>query len=242
MIQVFKKEISNFLNSLTAYIVIIVFLTTIGLLMWVFPDTNVMQYGFADMVTLFRFGPYVLMFMVPAITMRMFAEEKKSGTLEILFTKPLTDNQIILGKYMAGMILVTLSILPTLLYFVSIYLLGNPVGNIDTAGTAGSYIGLILLGGVFASLGLFASSVTENQVVAFIISIFLCFVLYDGFQQLPGLQSGNPAGQILEKLSIAYYYNDLSRGLINLSSVVYLLSVILFMLILTKLIIGSRKW
>ncbi|HLF36279.1 MAG TPA: gliding motility-associated ABC transporter permease subunit GldF [Cyclobacteriaceae bacterium] len=242
MIQVFNKEVSNFLNSLTAYIVIVVFLTIIGLLMWVFPDTSILEYGFADMFTLFRFGPYVLMFLVPAITMKMFAEEKKNGTFEILFTRPLSDNEIILGKYLAAMVLVLLSIAPTLLYFFSIYQLGNPQGNIDAAGTAGSYIGLVLLGGVFASIGIFASSMTENQVVAFILSIFLCFILYDGFQQLPGLQSVNSVRIILEKLSIAFYYNDLSKGLINLNGIVYLLSVILFMLILTKLVIGSRKW
>jgi ABC-2 type transport system permease protein len=213
-----------------------------SLMMWVFPDTNVLQYGFADMETLFRFGPYVFMFLVPAITMRMFAEEKKSGTLEILFTKPLSDYQIILGKYLASVVLVIFSLLPTLLYYFSIYKLGSPPGNIDSAGVIGSYIGLVLLGGVFASIGLFSSSMTENQVIAFIISLFLCFILYDGFQSLSSINIWSRYSDLLEKLSIAYYYNDLSMGLINIKSVIYLLSVISFMILLTKLVTGSRKW
>lgn len=242
MIQVFFKEVNNFFNSLTAYIVIAVFLTTIGLMMWVFPDTSVLAYGFADMDTLFRVGPYVFMFLVPAITMRMFAEEKKSGTQEILFTKPLNDLQIILGKYLASVMLVLFSLIPTLLYYFSLYRLGSPPGNIDTAGVAGSYVGLILLGSVFAAIGLFSSSLTENQVVAFIVSVFLCFILYDGFQSLASINAWSKIAALLQKLSLSYYYNDLSRGLIDTRSLVFFLSVIAFMITLTKLVTGSRKW
>ena len=221
---------------------VIVFLTTIGLLMWVFPDTSVLLHGFADMETLFRLGPYVFMFLVPAITMRMFSEEKKSGTMEILFTRPLNDYEIILGKYFASVVLVLFSLIPTLLYYYSIYTLGSPPGNIDTAGVIGSYIGLTLLGCVFASIGLLSSSVTENQVAAFILSVFLCFIFYDGFQSLAAINVWSKVTAVINKLSIAYYYNDLSRGLIDLGSIVYFLSVIAFMLLLTKLVTGSRKW
>ena len=242
MIQVLYKEVNNFFNSLTAYIVVIVFLTTIGLLMWVFPETSVLLYGFADMETLFRLGPYVFMFLVPAITMRMFSEEKKSGTMEILFTRPLNDYQIILGKYFASVALVLFSLIPTLLYYYSIYTLGSPPGNIDTAGVIGSYIGLALLGCVFASIGLLSSSLTENQVVAFILSVFLCFIFYDGFQSLASINVWSKVAGVINKLSIANYYNDLSRGLIDVGSIVYFLSVIAFMLLLTKLVTGSRKW
>jgi len=242
MIQVFYKEINNFFNSLTAYIVVIVFLTTIGLLMWVFPDTNVLQYGFADMETLFRLGPYVFMFLVPAITMRMFSEEKKSGTIEILFTRPLSDYEIILGKYLASVVLVLFSLIPTLLYYYSIYTLGSPPGNIDTAGVIGSYIGLALLGSVFASIGLLASSLTENQVVAFILSVFLCFIFYDGFQSMAAINVWSKVTALINRLSIAYYYNDLSRGLIDMTSILYFLSVIAYMLLLTKFVTGRRKW
>ena len=184
MIQVLSKEFNSFLNSLIAYIVIGVFLTGIGLLMWVFPETSVLEYGYADMETLFSLGPYVYIFLIPAITMRSFAEEAKGGTLELLLTKPLSDWDIILGKFLACFFLVLLSLVPTLIYYFSVYSLGNPVGNIDTPGVIGSYIGLILLGGVFCAIGVFASSVTNNQIVSFIVAAFLCYLLFAGFESL----------------------------------------------------------
>src|ERR1700748_3868739 len=145
MLQVLSKEFNSFLNSLIAYMVIGVFLTAIGLLMWVFPETSVLEYGYADMDTLFSFGPYVFMFLIPAITMRSFAEEKKTGTMELLLTKPLSDWDIMLGKFMASFLLVIVALAPTVIYYYSVYQLGNPVGNIDTPGVIGSYVGLALL-------------------------------------------------------------------------------------------------
>ena len=158
MFQVLSKEFSSFLNSLIAYVVIGVFLMGMGLLMWVFPDTSVLDYGYADMETLFSLGPYVFIFLVPAITMRSFAEEKKGGTMELLFTKPLTDWDIILGKFLASFLLVLFALIPTLIYYYSISALGNPTGNLDTPGIIGSYIGLSMLAGVFCAIGIFASS------------------------------------------------------------------------------------
>jgi ABC-2 type transport system permease protein len=149
MIHVLSKEFSSFLNSLIAYVVIGVFLIGMGLLVWVFPDTSILDYGYADMGTLFSLAPYVFIFLIPAITMRSFAEEKKAGTMELLLTKPLTNWDILLGKFFACFLLVLFSLLPTLIYYVSIHQLGNPPGNIDTPGVIGSYVGLILLGGVF---------------------------------------------------------------------------------------------
>lgn len=242
MIYVLRKEINAFLHSLIAYIIIAVFLTSIGLLMWVFPDTSVLEYGFADMSTLFNLGPYVFIFLIPAITMRMFAEEKKAGTMELLLTKPLHDWEIILGKYLAGFVLVVFSILPTLLYYVTIYQLGNPAGNIDTAGTMGSYVGLILLGGVFTSIGIFSSSFTENQVVSFIIAAFLCFVIYSGFQSLAALPLWGGVAYKIEQMGILYHYNAMSRGLIDSRNVIYFVSVIALMLLLTNFVMSSRKW
>ena len=145
MTEVFKKELNSFLNSLIAYVVIGVFLTSIGLMMWVFTDTSVLEYGFADMDTLFSLGPYVFIFLVPAITMKSFAEEKKMGTMELLLTKPLSDWNIVLGKFLAAFALVMFALIPSLIYYYSIYKLGNPVGNIDSAGVAGSYVGLMFL-------------------------------------------------------------------------------------------------
>lgn len=242
MWQVFNKEISTFLNSLIAYIIIIVFLTGIGLIIWVFPETSVLEYGYADLGALFSFGPYVFMFLIPAITMRMFAEEKKAGTLEILFTRPLKDWEIVLGKYFAGFALVFFSLLPTLLYYYTIYVLGSPPGNIDTAGTMGSYVGLLLLGGVFTSIGILSSAITENQVIAFIIAVFMCFIIFSGFNSLASIDIWGQSSSFVNRLGILYHYSSLSRGLIDSRNLVYFLSVIAIMLLTTNLILGSRKW
>ena len=242
MISVFRKEVAAFLNSLIAYIVIGVFLTGIGLLMWVFPQTNILDYGFADMETLFGLAPYVFMFLIPAICMKFFAEEKKSGTMELLFTRPLTDLQVILGKYLAGLFLVLFSLLPTLIYYYSVYELGNPKGNLDSAGIMGSYIGLLLLGAFFTSLGVLASSLTENQIVAFILGAFLCFLWYDGLEAIASIQAIGSAGHLVERLGVVYHYNALSRGLMDSRDIMYFLSITTVAILLTKLVIGSRKW
>lgn len=239
MIQVFAKEFNSFLNSLIAYMVIGVFLTGIGLLMWVFPDTSVLEYGFADMDTLFSMGPYVFIFLVPAITMKSFAEEKKLGTLELLLTKPLSDWDVVLGKFLAAFALVLLALAPTVIYYISIYKLGNPVGNIDSAGVWGSYIGLALLAMIFCAIGLLASSLTTNQIVSFILAAFLCFLIYTGFDSLATF--GNNA-LLIKQLGILYHYDSLSKGLIDSRDVIYFLSVTAFMLVITKTIIGSRQW
>jgi len=242
MYTVFIKEVNYFLNTLIAYIVISVFLTAIGLLMWVFPDTSVLSYGYSDMETLFSFGPYVFMFLIPAITMRMFAEESKNGTLELLFTRPLTDWQIILGKYFSAYFLVIFALIPTLLYYFTIYQLGSPVGNIDTPGVIGSYIGITLLGGVFTAIGIFSSAITSNQIIAFIVSVFMCFILYAGFSSLSVMNIWGGSASMIEQFGISYHYNAMSKGLLDSRNLIYFFSVSVFMLLLTKLIIGSRKW
>jgi ABC-2 type transport system permease protein len=242
MFHVFSKEFNSFLNSLIAYVVIGVFLTGMGLLMWVFPETSVLDYGYADMDTLFSLGPYVLIFLIPAITMKSFAEEKKAGTMELLLTKPLSDWQIILGKFLAGFALVLFALIPTFLYYYSVFLLGNPVGNIDTPGIMGSYIGLTLLAGVFCAVGILASSLTANQIVAFILAAFLCFILFTGFESVSALSTAAGNALLLKQLGISYHYDSLSKGLIDSRDVLYFLSVIFLMLSITKLILGSRQW
>lgn len=239
MWAIYKKEIRQFLNSLIAYVVIGVFLTGIGLLTWVFPETSILTYGYADMETLFTMGPFVFMFLIPAITMRMLAEENKTGTIELLLTRPLTDAQIILGKFLAAFTLVIFSILPTLIYCYSISQLGNPVGNLDVPGIAGSYVGLILLGGVFAAIGVFASSLSENQIIAFIIAVFLCFFLFAGLESLAGLFSGQIA-TITEELSLSYHFEAMSRGLIDTRNVTYFIGVAAIVLLLTHLKMATR--
>lgn len=242
MYSIFRKEVNSFLNSLIAYIVIGVFLVATGLLIWVFPETNVLDYGYADLGVLFSFAPYVFMFLIPAITMRMFAEEKKTGTLELLYTRPISNWDIIMGKFLAGFFLVFFSILPTLLYYVSIYYLGNPVGNIDTAGVMGSYIGLLLLGGVFTAVGIMASSFTENQIVAFILAVFICFILYSGFNSLAAINPWAATALLIEQLGIVYHYSILSKGLLDFRNILYFVSIAGFMLAITQFNLERRKW
>lgn len=222
--------------------VIGVFLISMGLLMWVFPETSILDYGYADMDTLFSFGPYVFIFLIPAITMRSFAEEKKGGTMELLLTKPLRDWDIILGKFFACFFLVLVALIPTLIYYYSVYQLGNPVGNIDTPGVIGSYLGLMLLGASFTSVGILASSFTPNQIVAFIVAAFLCFILFSGFNSLAAISIWSAHALFIKQLGILYHYESLSKGLIDSRDILYFLSVIFLMLSITKLILGSRQW
>jgi ABC-2 type transport system permease protein len=242
MLQVFSKEFNSFLNSLIAYIVIGVFLTAVGLLMWVFPDTAVLDYGYADMDTLFLLGPYVFIFLVPAITMRSFAEEKKAGTIELLLTKPVSDWDIILGKFFANFCLVLFALAPTLLYYYSIYMLGNPPGNIDTPGIIGSYVGIAFLAAIFCSIGIFASSITSNQIVAFILAAFLCFLTFLGFDSISLLDFWSSNSLAVKQLGILYHYDSMRKGLIDTRDIIYFLSVTFLVLSITKLILGSRQW
>ena len=242
MLSLLKKEIQSFLGSLIGYIVIIVFLTTIGLIMWIFPgDLNILDSGYANIDTLFIIAPWVFMFLVPAITMRLFADERKSGTIEFLMTKPLTDYQIVFAKYLAGVLLVILSLLPTLVYFFSVYQLGATPGNIDT-GMWGSYLGLLFLASGFVSIGIFASSLSDNQIVAFIIAVFLCFFIHIGFEFISSLDLFGTVDLFIQKLGISEHYNSMSRGVIDTRDVVYFLSLIILFILLTKIKLSSRKW
>lgn len=242
MIRVLAKEFNSFLNSLIAYVVIGVFLTGIGLLMWVFPETSVLDYGYADMDTLFSLGPYVFIFLIPAITMRSFAEERKSGTMELLLTKPLTDWDIVLGKFFACFLLVLFALIPTIIYYFSVRALGNPTGNIDTPGVIGSYVGIALLAGVFCSVGIVASSITSNQIVAFILAAFLCFLVFSGFESISTLDVWSSNTLFIKQFGILYHYEALSKGLIDSRDVIYFISVGALMLLLSKTILSARSW
>lgn len=242
MLQILSKEFNSFLNSLIAYVVIGVFLIAMGLLMWVFPESSVLEYGYADMDTLFSLGPYVFIFLVPAITMRSFSEEKKAGTIELLITKPLSDWEIIGGKFLASFFLVCCALLPTIIYFFSIQALGNPPGNIDTPGVVGSYIGLLFLGAVFSSVGILASSLTRNQIIAFITAAFFCFLLFSGFESLAAMNVWSANALLVKQLGLLEHYESMSRGLIDSRDLVFFLSVILVMLSITKIILSSRQW
>ncbi len=240
MKSIFLKEINSFFSSLIGYIVVSVFLIGTGLFVWIFPQSNVLDGGFSNLDTLFSLAPYIFMFLIPAITMRSFAEEKKSGTMELLLTRPLTDLQIILGKYFSALSLSLFAILPTLLYYYTIYNLGE--GNIDSAAVFGSYIGLFFLAAVFTAIGILSSSLTDNQIIAFILSMFLCFVFYDGFASLAAIDIWSSTSYIISQLGIDYHYSDISKGVIDSKNIIYFLSIIISMLLLTKVILGSRKW
>ena len=243
MYTLLHKEISSFLSSLVGYTVIIVYLLVNGLFLWVFPQQfNILDYGFATLDNYFLLAPWVFMFLIPAITMRSFADEKKSGTIELLLTRPLTDLQIILSKYLAGFILVLFSLIPTLIYYVSVHFMGNPPGNIDTGGMWGSYIGLLFLASVFVSIGIFASSITENQVVAFIVAVFLCFFSFIGFDSISGLDLFGKVDTLIMSLSVNEHYISMSRGVIDTRDVFYFLSVIGIFILFTKTTLESRKW
>lgn len=242
MKTIFVKEIRSFLSSFIAYIVIVVFLIANGLFMWVFQDTNVLDNGYSNMDTLFELSPWIFMFLVSAITMRSFSEEKKVGTIETLTTKPISDLSIIMGKYFAGFTLVLFSILPTLIYFYSIYQLGETKGNIDVGATMGSYIGLLFLGGVYVAIGLFASAITENQIVAFVLSLFICFIFYIAFDYLGNLEIFKDTDFYLEWMGINYHYRSLSKGLIDTRDVLYFVSLTGLFIWLTKIVFESRKW
>lgn len=239
MLNIFWKEISEYLSSLIAYVVIGVFLTALGLLMWVFPETSVLDYGYADMGTLFTMSPFVLMFLIPAITMKMFAEELKTGSFEILAVKPVSIYDIVFGKYLASWSLSIIAILPTGVYFFSLYQLANPKGNIDIAGVTGSYIGLILLASVFTAIGLLASSMTKNQVVSFVLAAFLSFLLFTGLNSLANINVWSDLSPVLAGLSIEQHYNSLSRGVLDSRDIIYMLSVNAILLFFTGL---NLKW
>ena len=239
----FDKEISNFLGSLIGIMVVVVFLLITGLFLWVFQsDFNVMTFGYANLDSLFILAPWVFLFLVPAVTMRSFAEERRTGTIEMLLTKPLSDWQIVTGKYFAGVVLVIIALLPTLIYYISIYQLSLPVGNVDNGGFWGSYIGLFFLSATFVSIGLFCSSVTNNQILAFILSVFLCGFLYLGFDLIYSMALFGKVDLFIQQLGMANHYSSMSRGVIDTRDLIYFLSVIVLFLSLTKLTLSIRKW
>lgn len=242
MWSIFKKEINLFFSSLIGYIVIGTFLVVLGLLLWVYPNTNLIDGGFATLDPLFFLAPNIFIFLAPAITMRSFAEEQQTGTIELLVTKPLNDMEIIAGKFFAAWFLLGFALLPTLMYFYTINALGAPVGNLDTGAIIGSYLGLLALGGVFVSIGIFASSLTSNQIVAFILAVFLCFFFHSAFEQLSGLSLFFGNNETIRGLGIQAHYESISRGILDSRDILYFLSLGTLFLALTYGSLSRRKW
>jgi ABC-2 type transport system permease protein len=243
MYALLKKEIRSFLSSLIGYVVITVFLLITSLLLWIVPgDSNILENGYANIDPLFVMAPWVFLFLIPAITMRSFAEERKAGTIELLFTRPVGDLQIILAKFLAGFLLVAFSLIPTLVFYYTVSKLGNPPGNLDTGGMWGSYIGLLFLGGAFVALGIFASSLTDNQIISFVLAVVFCVFCYIGLDVMSSIPFFGKAESFLVSLSINTHYKSLSRGVIDTRDMLYFFSLIGVFLLATRTTLESRKW
>lgn len=243
MVSIFLKEVNTFFSSLIGYIVIGVFLVALGLVLFVFPDTSLLEYDYATLDQLFDIAPMIFAFLIPAITMRSFAEEQQTGTIELLATKPVSDLAIVLGKFFACLALVAFAILPTLLYYYTVYQLGAPKGNLDSGAIMGSYFGLLFLGAAFVAIGIFASSLTNNQIVAFILATFLCFLIHWGFDLFSRLPVFVGKSDVLvQMLGMEYHYNSISRGIIDSRDIIYFLSVVAIFIILTLTSLEKRKW
>ncbi|HKK41669.1 MAG TPA: gliding motility-associated ABC transporter permease subunit GldF [Bacteroidales bacterium] len=243
MFAIFRKEISGFFSSLTGYIVIIVFLLVNSLFMWVFPgEWNIFDNNYASLNTLFFLSPWLFLFLVPAVTMRMIAEERRLGTIELIYSRPITERELIYGKFLAAVCLVLLSLLPGIIYYISVYYMGATPGNLDKGGTLGAFIGLFFLASVYASAGIFASSLTDNQVVAFILAVLICFIMYAGFDSfayLPGLRK---VDEMVIGLGINEHYKSISRGVLDVRDAIYFFAVAAVFNEATRLVLVSRKW
>ncbi|MCQ2264031.1 MAG: gliding motility-associated ABC transporter permease subunit GldF [Bacteroidales bacterium] len=241
MFALFAKEIKSFFTSVLGYVVIGVFLVVTGLFVWVLRG-NVMEVGRSTLQGFFDIAPMVFLFLIPAITMRMFAEERKSGTMELLLTQPISDTQLILAKFLACEALLVIAILPTLIYFGSVWSLGTPDGRIDVGATWCSYLGLFLLGTIFVSIGLFASSITKNQIVAFLLAALFCFVMHFGFSFFYDLDVLGSAGYVIKKLGIEHHYSYISMGVIDTRDIIYYITVSFLFLLGARISLLSRKW
>jgi ABC-2 type transport system permease protein len=235
MFAILKKEINTFFASPIGYLVIGVFLLLNGLFLWVFKgEFNILDNGLSSLSSFFLLAPWILIFLVPAVTMRSFSDEKKQGTLELLVTKPITHFQIVLGKYFGAFLLIVMALVPTLLYVFTIGQLGSSESSLDLGSTIGSYFGLLFLIGAYTAIGVFASTLSDNQIVSFIIAVFICFFFYFGFE---GISNYSVFGDLfyLENLGMAAHYNSMSRGVIDTRDLIYFISIALAFLVFTKL-------
>ncbi|GGG51111.1 gliding motility-associated ABC transporter substrate-binding protein GldG [Bizionia arctica] len=231
MIAILRKEINSFFASPIGYLVIALFLLLNGLILWLFKgEFNILDNGFADLSSFFLLAPWVLIFLIPAVTMRSFSDEKKQGTLELLLTKPISLLNIVLGKYLGAFILICMALLPTLLYVYTVYQLGNPVGNLDIGSTLGSYIGLLFLAASYTAIGIFTSTLSDNQIVAFITAVFICIIFYIGFEGLADMLSN----AFIEQFGMTAHYNSMSRGVLDTRDLIYFLSITIFFIVLTS--------
>ena len=242
MLALYLKEIKSFLSSIIGYVFILIYLISSGLFHWVISyNTNLLEGVEADLIPFFNLSPVIFLILIPAITMRSIAEERRTGTIELLFTRPISDIQLLFGKYLAAVTLLLIAILPTLFYYFTMYYLGSPVGIIDNGATLTSYIGLVLLGATFISIGIFASSITSSQIVAFILSMFLCWLFYDGFNLLGSYNLLGELDTIMRSFGMTTHYDSIKKGVIDSSDLLYFLSVISFFLFSAMTVLKSLK-
>lgn len=239
MYSIYKKDISAYFNTLTGYLVIGIFLLVSGLLLWVFPDTSILEYGYATLESFFAIAPYLFMFLIPSITMRSIAGEKASGTFELLLSKPITVTQLVAAKYLASLTVVMLTLLPTLIYYFSVYQLSNPLGNVDTGAVAGSYIGLLLLGSAFTAIGTCTSALTQNPIVAFLLAVFICFIGFYAFDAISSLSVFYAIEHLISGIGMQSHYEAISRGVLDSQDFVYFISIVLLFLFITYLSVVS---
>lgn len=243
MRSIFIKEINSFFSSIVGYVAVMVFLIACGLFLWVIPNSSILEYGYASLDRYFDMAPWLLMLLIPAITMRSFADEFRGGTIEWLSTKPLTDLDIIGGKYLASLALVVFAILPTLIYAYTVNNLALLENNIDIGSVIGSYIGLLFLAAGFTAIGIFCSSLTNNQIVGFLVALFACYILYSGFEALSKIPSFTGGfDYYLSMVGMSFHYNSISRGFIDTRDVIYFLSVVILFISLTRLSLNRRTW
>ena len=238
MLAILRKEINSFFASPIGYLVIAIFLLLNGLFLWLFKgEFNILDYGFSDLSPFFLLAPWILIFLIPAVTMRSFSDEKKQGTLELLLTKPISHFNIVLGKYFGAFILIIIALIPTFLYVYTVYQLGNPVGNLDMGSTLGSYLGLLFLVAAYTAIGVFASTFSDNQIVAFISAVFICLLFYIGFEGIADFTSSN----FIEQLGMSTHFKSMSRGVLDTRDIIYFLSITIFFLMLTKLNLNTDR-
>jgi ABC-2 type transport system permease protein len=236
MYAIFKKEINSFFSSPIGYLVISIFLIANGLFIWVFKgEFNILDYGFADLSGYYFIAPWIFIFLIPAITMKSFSEEKKQGTLEILLTTPINKLQLVLGKFFGAFALITIALLPTLLYVYTVYQLGNPVGNIDLGSTFGAYAGLLGIAMIYCSIGIFSSAISNNQIVAFILGVLICFIIYYGFDAI-----SENTGISIEKMGVKNHFSTISKGIIDTRDIIYFFSVTALFLFFTSLTLTKK--
>ncbi len=242
MFSLYKKELVSFFSSIVGYVVLLVFLVAGGLLLWVMPDTNILDYGYASLEQFFRIAPWLLLFLIPAVTMRSFADEFKAGTIEWLSTKPLKIMDIVLGKYFASFTLVLMALLPTFIYLFSINWLATDDGALDWGGIIGAYIGLLLLVASFTAIGTFCSALTDNQIVSFLAALLLSLLMYSGFEALSRIPSfSGGLDYYLGLIGMDYHYDSISRGVVDSRDIIYFLSVAVFFLALTWLTLKKKR-